>query len=389
MKDNKTYCPLAFNTIYSSNSGEYNLCCRAINKNKNNYYKENHILKKYNTKNTSPFQFFLSKEMEDIRKKMLNGEKIDICQNCYDEETNIGYSNRKKYVDKFLKKKKVLPRDVEKVELKLRIFGNYCNLSCVSCHPYNSSTRKKELKDANIDDVFFSNESYGGNSHQQWINTKKDILNNIERVEKLQLTGGEPLLIPHHWEFLMKDISDKHAENIELYYNTNLTSLTYKNYSVYDLINKFKKVNFGVSCDHYNQKLRFMRYPIDVDKFENNLMSLNKYIKNLSCTVQILNIFDLVEIKEYYKKNFGLKLNTQSYVKSPKIMSIRNLPDNIKIELKNKYKKEFDNINSVFLYEFDKSSDIDMLQKGKNYLNSLSHFRKIEWKTLWPEINNL
>ena len=51
----------------------------------------------------------------------------------------IEYKNGKGY----------LPIKVERLGLKLRHFGNYCNLSCVMCNPWNSTTRKKELEDTN------------------------------------------------------------------------------------------------------------------------------------------------------------------------------------------------------------------------------------------------
>ena len=38
-----------------------------------------------------------------------------------------------------------LPTHVDKVNLKLRINGSYCNLSCYMCIPYNSSTRRNEM----------------------------------------------------------------------------------------------------------------------------------------------------------------------------------------------------------------------------------------------------
>jgi len=67
--DSKTYCPVLFDTIYSSNVDDcYNLCCFA---------QEGHNLdRKYKQKTHTPFEFFLSKEMEEIRNKSLAGEKI-------------------------------------------------------------------------------------------------------------------------------------------------------------------------------------------------------------------------------------------------------------------------------------------------------------------------
>lgn len=370
---NKSYCPLAFDTVFNDNTGAYNVCCWA--------HKQSNVLTKYNTKNTTPFEFFLSSDMKNIRKKMLNGEKISICQNCYDEEKNIGYSVRTKKIKQY----KELPKKVEKIKLKLRIFGNYCNLSCVMCAPYNSSTRKKELSETNLMGVF-GIESYGGNTNRQWNDVKKDILKNLHLIEQLHLTGGEPLQSPQHWKFLIDEITSDKSKHIELYYDTNLTELTYGKYSVYDLIEKYKKVEFGVSCDHYKDKLKFARYNIDIDKFENNLMQVNKYVKSLNCTVHILNIFDLNEIRKYYNENFKIYLATPSYVRQPQILSIKNLPRKIKDDLIIKY----NNFNDgYFLSELKKEGDYKLLQGGKNYLNSLGNHRNFDWRKLWPEIDSI
>ena len=34
---------------------------------------------------------------------------------------------------------------------------------------------------------------------------------------------------------------------------------------------KFEEINLGVSCDHYGEKLKWIRYPIDVEEFESNI----------------------------------------------------------------------------------------------------------------------
>jgi len=373
---NDSYCPLAFDEIYSHNTGEYNLCCWA--------YRYNSPVKKYKTKDTTPFEFFFSKEMNDVRKKMLNGEKIPACQRCYIEEKNIGYSIRTKKIEKY-KSLKNLPKTVEKVKLKLRIFGNYCNLSCVMCYPYNSSTRKNELNELKLNHIF-GNYKYGGNSNTQWTNVKKDIVKNAHLIDQLILTGGEPLQSPQHWELLMNEIPKDVAKNILLSYDTNLTELTYKKYSVYDLIERYGRVEFGVSCDHFKDKLKFIRHPINVDKFENNLMEVNKYIRSLNCTVQILNVMDLQEIRNYYKKNFNIHLATPSYVRGPEILSIKNLPKTIKDDLIIKY-KDFE--KAYFLSELKKVGNYNFLKGGINYLNSLGKYRNINWAKLWPEIESI
>ena len=366
---NKSYCPLVFNEIYSSNSGKYNLCCHAV---------PGHISDKFKTKDITPFKFFFSKEMDEIREKMLNGETIPLCIKCYGHEEAVGYSTRTKLLKKF-----PLPTEVDKITLKLRMYGNYCNLSCVMCQPHNSTTKRKELKDSGLtDNKFFWHKSpkinYGYN---HWQETKKDILDHIHLIDKFHLTGGEPLLLPKHWELLM-EIPNDIAKNINLHYDTNFTSLNYKNYSIDDLIDKFKHVTFSVSCDHYKDKLGFIRYPIDVESFENNLMEAHKNVSQLSCTVFILNVNDIMEIKKYYSENFNIKVKTPSLVHYPQMLNVRHLPDIIKENLIEKYKNQD---NSLFVTELYKDREEDLFQKGMSYIKRLAEFRKMNVSKLWPE----
>ena len=57
--------------------------------------------------------------MKNVREKMLKGEKIKACKNCYDEEQNIGYSIRTYQINK---NKDNLPLTVDKVNLKTIYF---------------------------------------------------------------------------------------------------------------------------------------------------------------------------------------------------------------------------------------------------------------------------
>ena len=85
-------------------------------------------------------------------------------------------------------------------------------------------------------------------------------------------------------------VSDEYAKEMKLFITTNLTELEYKGNSVHKLAEKFKHLLFEVSCDHYGEKLKWIRYPIDVDKFEENLYRMKPYIDCIMCTVSILNI---------------------------------------------------------------------------------------------------
>ena len=381
-KKNKSYCSMPFKEIYGDNAGRYKLCCHAKPMNW-----------KYTTKNTTPFEYFLSTEMEEVRNKMLSGEKLDACKVCYQLEENGDESYR---TGKYRKKYGV---DIEpvKIGLKLRINGSFCNLGCYMCHPYNSSTRRKELKK-----VFgnpLAKYTHAGDqayepkplNYKEWNDNVDDIIKNIDRVSYMNITGGEPLQLPGHWKLLDR-IPDEHAKHITLSYDTNLTELRFKKWSIFDYVDKFESLRLGVSCDHYGVKEEWIRYPIDIKKFEANLVEAKSLIKQLNCTVSLLNVFDLNEIYDYYWNKFGLKTTFVNVVRGPEFLSIRNLPQKDKDMILEKY-KNFKNLsyirNELLL---PKNNELDRM---KNYNDKLSDNRtwpganrKFDWRELWSEFND-
>src|SRR6056300_1276422 len=114
---NKTYCPAAFREIYVDGSGQYKLCC---------YQGKNPDLAKYKDDKTLPFEYFMSKELENIRNAMYEGKPVKGCELCYQQEERVGKSYR---TERYLKKYHFADT-VGDVQLKLRINGSYCNLGC-------------------------------------------------------------------------------------------------------------------------------------------------------------------------------------------------------------------------------------------------------------------
>lgn len=368
-KKNKSFCAMPFNEIYGDNAGRYKLCCHATT---------HKPIEKYKTTNTAPFKFFFSPEMEEVRNKMMSGEKLDACKMCYHLEETTGESYRTgKYKHKY-----GFNTEPRSIGLKLRINGSYCNLGCYMCHPYNSSTRRNELK------AVFGNPLHDITQrkaepikYKTWNDNVQDVLDNIHLVSYMNITGGEPLQLPKHWEMLDK-IPDEHAKNITLSYDTNLTELRYKNKSIFDYVDKFKELKLGVSCDHFKEKEAWIRYPIDIDKFEKNLIEAKSIIRQLNCSVSLLNVFDLFEIKEYYRKNFDLKITFMNIVRGPEYLSVRNLNQKDKDMLIEKYKdlQDYSYIKNELL--LPKSHELDIM---KRYCDKLSEHRKFDWRKLWNE----
>ena len=371
-----SYCSAAFTEMYVDNNGQYRLCCHA---------KPNPVLKQYTSDSILPFEYFLSKEMENIRDSMLEGKHIPDCEKCNLLEKYGKYSYRHKYIarDGFI-------TDIQEktINLKLRISGSFCNLACYMCNPVNSTTKRNELnKIFDIDNTLnvFTTGMKNAKSvkHAQWNDIVTNILENIHLIKIIHMTGGETLQLPKYWEFLDL-IPDKHAKELILTHDTNLTKITYNNRHVSDNAKRFKSFNLSISCDHILDKLSWIRYPINVEEFEDNLQEviLDKNInKNINCTVSILNIDDLFEIRDYYKNKFKVDVLFECMVVSPKELSISNLPEKLKDVYKEKYKNDFEFI----LAELNKPADLKLFDKGLKYCDKLSAHRQFNFRVLWKD----
>lgn len=366
----KTYCPLPFSEIYSDNNGDYKLCCHAT--------KMSLSVNEY-----TPFEYWNSDVLNDLRDRMLAGEKIPQCDACWKMEKHGKHSWRHKAI---LYKGNVL--DESKVSLKLRIGTNFCNLACYMCNIKNSSTKTKEHREIfgeSHEEKWLEHFGEKGTNihYSRWNKTVEDIINNIDKVQHIHLTGGEPLQLPKQWELLEK-IPDSSAKDITISFDTNLTKIEYKENDLYKLRDKFKDIILGISCDHYGEKLSFIRYPINTLEFEGNLAELISagFKMKLNLTLSILNVDDLLQIYKHYN-DLGIEVDCHAVVQRPVILSVRNLPQ----KMKDEYLEEFKVLPSK-TYEFIKA---ELNTPGKNlnagiaYIDTLAKHRKVEWRKTWSD----
>ena len=318
---NNTYCTRLFNGLHTTNSGHYTPCCLlSPSKNKN--------LKDLTISTHTPFEWFDSMEMDELRLQSLSGEKIDGCEVCYDVEEQ----GLKSYRDFFNWHQDITTNDIE---LRLKIFGNYCNLSCHMCEPANSSTRTKEIDGLNADfygEGGFSSLKYKTINNNRFSVFVDEIIKNIGRIKKIHFSGGEPFGAGRHFDFIKK-IPKEYRRNIELTYNTNLTSLALRNDKFEDYVDDFKEVRLQVSVDGYQENLAWLRYPIDIDVFEANLVKYRKYIIPLQFTATRLSLPFLRDTINYYGDKFDMAVEVASVVVKPMIVSPRNIADDVKKKL--------------------------------------------------------
>tara|TARA_B110000211_G_C14056187_1_gene543475 strand:- start:664 stop:1797 length:1134 start_codon:yes stop_codon:yes gene_type:complete len=363
-----TFCIMPFKEIYSSTKGRYRLCCHA----------ETSQIK---VEDHTPFDYFSSDHMKDTRLKFLSNEKPKECNVCWKMEERKSKSWRQIYNERAGTKYKDI-----KISLKLQGIGtNFCNLACYMCHPTNSNTKTNEIKDIftydEIDKVWGNEEATKVN-FKRYNEIVENILKNIHHVDIIRLLGGEPLQLPKHWE-LLERIPDNAAKNIMISYDTNLTNLTWKNYNLDWVKKKFKEVWLGISCDHFGEKLKYIRYPIDVEKFEKNLKKIkdDNYKHRMHVTVGILNIQDLHEIKKYYNDK-GMTVGFNNIVSSPKIFSICNLPQ----KMKNYYLKKYHDETPIVSELLKPAHKDNGYKEAFTYLDVLFKHRKLQWREVWSDL---
>ena len=196
---------------------------------------------------------------------------------------------------------------------------NHCNLKCRYCGPHFSSNWAKELGEST--------------TRYQSIEKYKDVLI-TDDLHWMYFTGGEPLINPEHWALLQELIDSNRAGNIELRYNTNLTTIKYKDVDIINLWSHFKSVEILCSIDAIGEPLEYIRSGCEWAKIENNLQALLQSTHNSKITVKftpvlsILNIWFIAELFDYAEK-YHIPVNP-TILTGPDYLALDVIPDQLK-----------------------------------------------------------
>lgn len=335
----RTFCVLPFMHVATNAAGSFRVCC---NSNPNT----NQII---NPETDKPYKIYKN-DLEEvwnsptytkIREEFIKGEKPEMCVRCFREEDAGIRSPRAGFNEKWwtddVKVDTEIPVDVRYVDLRL---GNLCNLKCRMCNPWASSMWIKDWNEvvptAKLDPpVELTGETLKFmNVMTEWPDFKKTGLNFQDiahTVQEIYLTGGEPTLATSQYKLLDYCIENDLAGGIKLKYNTNLTNIPPK---MIEYWSKFKRVQLNCSIDAVGHRDRYIRYPSNWAKVEQNFDELNTFDNvdiQIHCTVQALNICALHELLDFAESR-GLE-GDQVYLNilnHPDCLNVRVLPDALK-----------------------------------------------------------
>jgi molybdenum cofactor biosynthesis enzyme MoaA len=248
----------------------------------------------------------------DLQQEMLNGECPAGCRRCWEDEHNGLFSYRSNYGDDPSQRESIRYLDLRN--------NNTCNLSCRICSPSFSSTWTKLVGDLEFE------------RFDVW-----PMLENITEgdLKEIYFTGGEPMLNPDHWKLLDRLIANGHSQNINLRYNTNLSTSVYQGRSVTDLWKKFKHISIYASLEAIGEPAEYIRSGLSWTKAESTIENFLKFREqhqtidiSVFCTVGLLNIWFLQDLVDWcHQRNMALNL---SVLEGPDFLSLASLPDELK-----------------------------------------------------------
>lgn len=227
---------------------------------------------------------------------------------------------------------------------------NLCNLKCRYCGPHFSSQWAEEL------DKFPS-------IQRQDISDYKDTLI-TDSLHWMYFTGGEPLINSEHWELLEELVASGRSNCISLMYNTNLTTIKYKDKNIIDIWKQFKTVNIQCSIDAIGAPLEYIRSGTSWTKIESNLNQLlkNSLNSNINITLMpvlsILNIWFVDELYKYARLN-SIAVNP-IVLTGPDYLALNVVPDGLKSLA----------LEKITVIESNYTINTEVVQHIKNLINN-------------------
>ena len=333
--DNKPYfCAAPWTHTYVSPQGERRLCCASR--------EEASFQKQYIDSGTAQGKFepvtleehWNSDYMKDIRKRMLNGEKLSQCDVCNDQILNL-HTYRKYFTET------LFPHKVDDIVANTRKDGHYdpmpvsydyrisnlCNFKCRMCGEQLSSSWEAEKKKLDLIDVV----------QEPWLepNTRKSISDfqvevleeELQRavdnktIEEIYWVGGEPLMFERHWTIMQQLVDNGHAKNVTVRYNTNLSRVKYKNYDLWEMLPHFKNVNICASIDGAYEVGEYIRDGLVwdewIENFKSGMFLIDQFgddamVFDVTLTTpglfHLKDLFDVareLDVKSYFKFTFA------------------------------------------------------------------------------------
>ncbi len=245
--------------------------------------------------NTASFnEIWNGDAIQATREQFLSGQPDNRCKVCINQELAGAKSIRQETWEKYPNLNQFpVQASTPPSYFDIR-FSNVCNFRCRTCWHGASSkwhrealalkrTKSQQAILLNINDFNRFIQHYG----QALIHAKE-----------IYFAGGEPLITEAHYR-LLEWLIEQDATAVKLRYNTNFSTLKFKQYDVVELWKHFHQIDILASIDADDKLGEYIRKDMDWQVILDNRKRITpfKHIHfKLAPTVSILSIFHLPEL---------------------------------------------------------------------------------------------
>lgn len=369
-KDDGIFCAMPFVHFHVAQNGNVTPCCQAP-------WGEEAKLGNINQQGIQ--EIWTGKPFEAFRKQMLKGKAPEVCSRCYDKEKMGWISLREITNDKYEEEINALIRNkfqaasyAKPVYFDIR-FSNVCNLKCRICNFSSSSSwYNDDVALGNIDpktpalttSMVDEEKFYAEFKHQ------------IGSIKEIYFAGGEPLMMEQHYRMLAFLIESGNTQ-CKLFYNTNLSRLTFKDQDVLDYWKQFDYVNLAVSLDDIGERLEYQRKNAKWDQMKLNFNRIKREAPNVDVMISpTISVFNLLSIAEMHQT-----LVAENYVRPedvvpsllvyPQEFNIQILPAELKELARNRIENHLEWLGEQTVSDAKKMKYV--LRQYWNILTYLNH----------------
>lgn len=298
-----------------------------------------------------------------LKQDLTEGTANTICEYCDNfGSTGQEFTPRVMARNAFLKERDVADiysTDFEVCEVR---FSNVCNFKCRTCSPMSSSLIAAEERNAGKELRHPIVIEYMGPT---LVDQVKQIAGGLK---VLKFSGGEPIMMPQVWELLHYLITTGKSPDIDIWYDTNGSNLTFKNTSIIDLWSKFRSVNVTVSLDALGSVAEYWRNGTIWDKVNSNLRAMiNSGLANVrvNTVATWVTAFQIAPLYQHLVTEYGI------YPQLSRVDSYKNL---LSIQVLSQMKKDMIS-NELRLLPADDPIQQAMIENLIEHMNAkdLSH----------------
>ncbi len=136
-----------------------------------------------------------------------------------------------------------------------------------------------------------------GDASRFWDDFERDVVPNL--VE-LHIAGGEPLIIAKHYE-LLELLIERGKTDVVLYYDTNLSRLTYKRWDVVKLWSRFPNIWLSLSLDGVGRQGEYIRSGLRFERWVSNLRRVMTEVPHAARTMHfVISVFNILDLPYHY-----------------------------------------------------------------------------------------